>query len=44
MQIVKPLKGFKQPNRLDLTLRTALPTVTNRVGLAVRLDGTFADA
>jgi hypothetical protein len=24
---VKPLKGFKQPNSLDLTLRTALPTV-----------------
>jgi hypothetical protein len=24
---VKPLKGFKQPNGLDLTFRTALPTM-----------------
>ena len=31
---VKPLKGFKQPNSLDLTLRTALPTVTGMMGLA----------
>src|SRR5579863_9483797 len=28
MAYVKPLKGFKQPNRLDLTFRTALPTMS----------------
>jgi hypothetical protein len=28
--VLKPLKGFKQPNSLDLTFRTELPTVNGR--------------
>jgi hypothetical protein len=38
---VKPLKGFKQPNSLDLTFRTAVPTDEPSENLCTRLILSF---